>query len=275
MKLIGAELLKLRTTNTWWVFALIAVPLWAITLFFNYFQTSFLLDPEQFGGTVPENDPALEAVSDVVYLAANLYTNGQLFGLLIVMLLGVIVVTNEFFHQTATTTFLTSPHRTAVIVAKLVAASIIGVLFWVITTAANLVVTPLILNGLDTGAQLDQSGVWEAIGLNGLAYLLWAIFGVGFGVLIRSQMGATVAAIIFYFAGFIGAALFFSTFANRFGDWINNLQVLVPSLASQLMVSGTTLPGNPPQWVGAVVLIGYAVVTGVVGTLIVRKRDIS
>ena len=31
----------------------------------------------------------------------------------------------------------------------------------------------------------------------------------------------------------------------------------------------------PPWWVGALVLIGYGVVAGVIGTLITRKRDIS
>jgi len=41
------------------------------------------------------------------------------------------------------------------------------------------------------------------------------------------------------------------------------------------MLSGTELPGNPPRWVGAVVLIGYAIVAGVVGTMITKRRDIS
>ena len=41
------------------------------------------------------------------------------------------------------------------------------------------------------------------------------------------------------------------------------------------MISGTELPGNLPRWVGAVVLIGYALVTGVIGTLIMKRRDIS
>ena len=49
----------------------------------------------------------------------------------------------------------------------------------------------------------------------------------------------------------------------------------IAPLASQLMTTGTELPGSPPQWVGAVVLVAYAVVTGIIGTLIVRRRDIS
>jgi hypothetical protein len=41
------------------------------------------------------------------------------------------------------------------------------------------------------------------------------------------------------------------------------------------MIAGTDLPGNPPRWVGAAVLIGYALVAGTIGTLIMRRRDIS
>ena len=52
--------------------------------------------------------------------------------------------------------------------------------------------------------------------------------------------------------------------------------MLVPTTASQLMISGTELPGNPPRWVGAVVLIGYAADHAArSGTLITKRRDIS
>lgn len=276
MNLVRGELLKIRSTNTWWIFGLITLPLWGITLFFNYVQAQFLLDPGVAGGQLSAEEAAqVRAAADHSYLAANFYTNGQFLGVLIVMLLGVIVVTNEFFHQTATTTFLTTPRRTSVVMAKLVAASLLGVVFWLLTTVLNLLVGPLILGALDVGSQFGDGAVWRSITLNGLAYLLWAIFGVGFGVLIRSQIGATITTIVFYFAGWIGAAIFFNTLANRFGDWIDNLQLLVPSLASQLMVAGTELPGSPPRWAGAAVLIGYAVVTGAIGTMIVRRRDVS
>jgi hypothetical protein len=42
------------------------------------------------------------------------------------------------------------------------------------------------------------------------------------------------------------------------------------------MISPTkTFTESPPQWVGAVVLIGYGVVAGLVGTRIIRRRDIA
>lgn len=275
MRLVRAELLKIRTTSTWWIFALITLPLWGVTLFFNYVSSQFLVDPVEVGTLDPQQEAQLQAAADPLNIASNLYTNGQFLGVMIVMLLGIIVVTSEFFHQTATTTFLATPHRTAVILSKLVAAAVLGLIFWLGTTVLNLIVTPPIMAGFDLGAQLDRGAVWQAIALNGLAYLLWAIFGVGFGVLIRSQIGATVTGILLYFAGYVGAGIFLTQLSLKFGDWINNLQLLVPSLASQLMTTGTDLPGNPPRWAGAVVMVGYAVVAGAIGTLITRRRDIT
>ncbi|MFE9954271.1 ABC transporter permease [Micromonospora sp. NPDC005299] len=274
MNLVRSELLKIRSTNTWWVFALITVPLWALALAFNWLQTEALTSGNM--GDVPADQAdQVQAVSSADSLAANLYTNGQFFGLLIVMLLGIVVVTSEFFHQTVTTTFLTAPHRTAVMLAKLVAAGVLALLFWLGTTLLNLVFAPLILSATDVGAQFGSGAVWRAVVLNGLAYLLWSVLGVGLGVLIRSQIGATVTGILLYLGGAIGAAIAIGLLAAKFGDWINQLQLLVPSLASSLMVSGAEIPGNPPRWAGAAVLIGYAAVAGVIGVLTIRRRDIS
>ncbi|GAA3769266.1 ABC transporter permease [Micromonospora maritima] len=274
MTLVRSELLKIRTTSTWWIFALISVPLWGLALLFNWLQTDALASGNV--GDVPADQAdQVQAVSSADSIAANLYTNGQFFGLLIVMLLGIVVVTSEFFHQTVTTTFLTAPHRTAVMLAKLAAAGVLALLFWIGTTVLNLIFAPLILNATDVGAQLGSGAVWRAVALNGLAYLLWSVLGVGLGVLIRSQIGATVTGILLYLGGTIGAAIAIGLLAQRFGDWINQLQLLVPSLASGLMVSGAEIPGNPPRWAGAAVLIGYAVVTGAIGVLTIRRRDIS
>ncbi|MEU8260180.1 ABC transporter permease [Micromonospora sp. NPDC048999] len=274
MNLVRSELLKIRTTSTWWIFGLITLPLWALAVFFNWLQADALTSGN-IGDVPADQADQVQAVASVDSLAANLYTSGQFFGLLIVMLLGIVVVTSEFFHQTVTTTFLTAPHRTAVMLAKLAAASVLALLFWLGTTLLNLVVAPLVLNGVGVGSQFGNDAVWRAVALNGLAYLLWSMLGVGIGVLIRSQIGATVTSILLYLGGTIGGIIAIGLLAQRFGDWINKLQLLVPSLASGLMVSGAEIPGNPPRWAGAAVLIGYAIVAGVIGVMTIRRRDIS
>ncbi|WP_127497748.1 prolipoprotein diacylglyceryl transferase family protein [Actinoplanes solisilvae] len=272
MSLVNAELFKVRTTSLWWIMGIILLPLYAASVLANWAQYA---NSEVTGDTTDLQAQQIQAALQPINVATSLYTSGQYFGILIVLLLSAIIVTSEFFHLTATTTFLTTPHREAVILAKFGAAVIIAAVIWLFTTVVNLIVVPLILGNLDLPTQLGEPAVWRAIGLNALAFVLWAILGVGAGVLIRSQIAATLILAITYVAGTAVVSIIFALLTNFVAEWINNLQVLVPTSASQLMISGTDLPGSPPQWVGAIVLIGYAVVTGLLGTWITKRRDIS
>jgi ABC-type transport system involved in multi-copper enzyme maturation permease subunit len=274
MNLIRAELTKVLTTSLWWVFGLIMLPLWAAAVGVNWLTAS-VAAPGPDAGLSPEQQAQVEASREAINVASNLYTSAQYLGVLLVLLLAAILVTSEYFQLTATTTFLVTPKRERVIAAKLVVGVLIGLVFWALTTIGNLIVVPFILQHLKLGTQLGEPAVWRAIGLNALAYALWAILGVGVGVLIRSQLAATLTLAGTYLIGTSGLGLVFTLLGDKVAHWINNLQVLIPTVASQLMISGTDLPGNPPRWVGAVVLIGYALVSGLLGTAIMRRRDIS
>jgi ABC-2 type transport system permease protein len=276
MSLVRAELLKVRTTSTWWVFGLIMLPLWALAVLYNWgtLNAQQNLDTANSGLSADQAEQ-VRVAGEAVNLATTLYTSGQFLGVLLVMLLGAIIVTNEFFHLTATTTFLVTPVRERVVLAKLAAAVVLGLVFWLGTTILNLIVVPFVLDALNVGAQLGEAAIWRAVALNGLAFALWAILGVGFGVLIRSQLAATLTLSIAYVIGNFGATLVFFLLTQYVAEWTSKLQVIVPTAASQLMIAGTELPGNPPRWVGAAVLIGYAVVAGLIGTAIMRRRDIS
>jgi ABC-2 type transport system permease protein len=264
MRLVQAELFKIRTTSLWWIMAIILVPLYAITTLFNWLAAN-----------VSADDTSGRVALEPINVATNLYTSGQFLGILIVLLLSAMVVTSEFFHLTATTTFLVTPRREAVILAKFGASIVVGLVVWAFTTVLNLIFAPLILRAVGLGIQFGEPAVWRAIALNALAYVLWAVLGVGAGVLIRSQIAATLVLAITYVVGTQAIGIVFILLSDNVAKWFEKLQVIVPTTASQLMVSGTELPGNPPRWVGAAVLIGYAVIGGVVGTMITKSRDIS
>jgi ABC-type transport system involved in multi-copper enzyme maturation permease subunit len=126
------------------------------------------------------------------------------------------------------------------------------------------------------GFALTDPAVVRALLLNLLAYAIWAVFGVGFGTLIRSQIAAVIVALALYLvASQVAAAIIQLVAFLTHTDWVQKLAVAVPSVASQVMITGADLPGNPPQWLGAVVLIGYAVVAGTIGTLLTRSRDVG
>ena len=272
MRLLNAELFKLRTTSIWWIMGLILIPLYALSLGFNWLSSYALVSGQADGG---DQQATVDAASQPINIATNLYTTGQYMGVLIVLLLSAIIVTSEFFHLTATSTFLVTPRREAVILAKFAAAAIVGLLIWLVTTLINFIVVPPIMSQLDLPTSLGEPAVWRAIGLNLLAFVLWAVLGVGLGVLIRSQLAATLILAILYTVGSTAAGVIFYLLGRYVAEFFDKLQVLIPTSASQLMLSGTELPGNPPRWVGAAVLIGYAVVAGAVGTMLTKRRDIS
>ncbi len=269
--LIRSELLKIRTTNAWWWFALGMLGWTLIALAFNMWFAYFafndpgMLGPEAGGFTSPE------------YHASNIYTSGQFLGLMFVMLIGILMVTNEFFHQTATATFLTTPRRTVVIMSKLVTAVLIGMAFAVVITAIDLAAGAVFFHTQDLGTMLGEWPVQRAILLNLVAFGVWTIFGVAIGTLITNQLAATITAAVLYLVGTqLAQVAFFVLSAWLDSEAVLHWQVIVPSTASQVMtLGGEGIPGSPEWWVGALVLLGYAVVAGVVGTLITRKRDIS
>src|SRR5690606_13914715 len=127
----------------------------------------------------------------------------------------------------------------------------------------------------------DSVTVWRAVAMNLLAYTLWAMLGVGLGVLIRSQLGATITAVALYLISVPAAFVVFAGLAQLVrNDAVWNFIVAVPGVASQVMVSSERLQFGPNEsavewWMGALVLTAYGVVAGVIGTLVTRRRDIS
>ena len=270
-RLVRSELRKVRTTNAWWWFAL-GLLAWTLgALAFNmFFAYQVFRDPETFG-------PGIAGFTSPEFHAGNIYTSGQFLGLMFVMIIGILMVTNEFHHQTATATFLATPRRTTVIVNKLVAAVMIGVVFGVATTLIALAAGTVFFQTQDMGTLLDDWTVQRAIMLNLVAFGVWTVLGVAIGTLIINQLAATLTAAGLYLVGTQLVGLVFFLLA----EWLDNetileWQVIVPSIASQVMtVGGDDVPGAPSWWVGALVLLGYAVAAGVAGVLITRRRDIS
>lgn len=117
----------------------------------------------------------------------------------------------------------------------------------------------------------------RAILFNALAYALWGVLGVGLGVLIRSQLGAVLTGAVAYVVGtFLLQNVAFALYYFLDWEWVLPALVLWPGVASSVMISPEPSYLNSPEWwVGALVLAGYGIGLGLVGTLLTRRRDIS
>ena len=119
-RLVRIELLKLRTTRlTYGLLALAA----ALTA----------LDAVLRGARAGHGK--LAPLSTATGLTSVLTVTG--FAMIIACVLGVTVSSGEFRHQTATLTYLEFPRRSRVLVAKLIAAALVGLVFGTIGSAVT------------------------------------------------------------------------------------------------------------------------------------------
>jgi ABC-2 type transport system permease protein len=294
LRLVRSEIRKISSTNAWWLFGLASLGITALALWANLARAAddiatarkvvgaFRVKPGMSEAEIAEAKANFIQAHDLHYqsisAAGNIFTSGQFFGLVLVMLLGILVITNEFQYQTATATFLTTPHRTRVVVGKLVAAIGLGFLFWMVTQAISLVAGLIFFNNIALTNSLGEWPVQRAILFNLLAYLLWAIFGFGLGTLIRNQIGSVVTGMIIYLVGYAGGIAVFILIRTYLihGDWVLTSAVSMPSIASAVMISPEKLyPQSAQWWVGALVMVGWSLAAGISGILLTRRRDIS
>jgi ABC-type transport system involved in multi-copper enzyme maturation permease subunit len=272
--------MKIRTTSAWWIFTGLFLLLSAGALAINWAGHHYQLYPQH---DLPDRARALAQAAQArtpagaAAIAASLMTSGQFLTVLLAMLLGVHVVTSEVAQRTVTATFLVTPRRERVIVAKVVAAVAFGALLWLMTTVLDGVVTPIFLATHHLSAPLTGPGVVRAVLLGLLAFLLWAAFGVGLGAALRSQVASAVAGIAIYAGGYaIADIMSRGLYAVFHQAWLLGASVIAPAVASQVMITPPpAFPHAPPQWAGVAVLAGYALALAAAGIAVTRRRDIT
>ncbi|GIF98247.1 ABC transporter permease subunit [Catellatospora citrea] len=294
LRLVRSEIRKITTTNAWWLFGIASLVFTGLALFINMSEAAQHIERARDTAAVFRAGRGMSAAEaaaakaefaqlhdlhlQAVNAAGNIFTSGQFFGLLLVMLLGALVITNEFQYQTATATFLTTPQRTRVVFGKLLAVLGLGFLFWLVSRVVSVVAGLVFFDNIGLTNSLGEWPVQRAIIFNLVAYLLWALLGFGLGTLINSQIGAVVTAMIIYLGGFVGGMGVFTLIRNLLihGDWVLTSAVVMPSIASQVMVSPEKLyPQAAQWWVGVLVMVGWSLVAATIGIVLNRRRDIA
>lgn len=259
IKLVKAELQKLFTTRLWWILLLVMLLLIGVNLaFFIAFA-----GVEQNGSAFPTRD-----TTEWLQIA---WSVGAGTGGIFTMILGVIMMTSEYRYQTITGTFLTTPRRSQVIAAKLIAGVVVGVLYAlaVLVFQALTVIPTVLISGGEFS--LSASRIPQ-ISIGILAALaLYALFGIGLGALVRNQIAGIVGAVVWtYVIESIFAAV---PALQPVGKWL-------PGGAAQALMSTDIDTGFGtadwlPAWAGALVLVGYGLLFATVASATTVRRDIT
>ncbi|GAA2034906.1 ABC transporter permease [Terrabacter terrae] len=263
---VHAELRKLFTTRLWWGMAIavfVAGAAFAV-LFAFVFTSDAVRGPG--AAAAPQTDAAL---------AKAVFTSGLQVGYLLTLSIGVLTIGSEYRHQTITATFLAIPRRGRVMAAKVISLLAIGVLYGLLSLAGAVGAGTLVLTSKGVAPFADPS-IWRTLALSLLVLGLWALIGLGAGILIPNQVAALLisVAVAWIVEPVLGLVLALT-------DWGKNVSPYLPSRATSAMLESTSggFDNQPLHelswWAGALVLMAYAAVMAGLGTWRTLRSDIS
>lgn len=205
-------------------------------------------------GIPPVGDPQFEQAAFSQATAASVFF----------LILGIIGMTQEYRHRTATPTFLTEPRRWRVVAAKLAAYALVAVPFAVLVLAVNVLVVEIYAGARGAAPSLTGDNLRVVLD-SGLVLVIYAFIGVGLGALIKNQVGAIVGTLVYLFV--------VETIVASIGA-IQGAYKWLPGGAVRALTSNFQAPELLQPWQGGLLLVGYGLLAALLGTLIAVRRDI-
>ncbi len=248
-RLIRAELRKLTTTWLWLWMLVLAMAMTAAT-------TSGALSFDEPG---PLSLTTAAGQRSVFAQAAT--------ALVVAGILGIVAVTGEFTHQTATPTFLATPRRRRIVVAKLITYAAAGLLCAAACTAVVLAIALPWLGAKDIDLVLTDTDLARTLVGVALEVALYAVLGVGLGCLMRNQIAAIVGFVGYLFV--LGPIMSGVPATSEVAQYLpyqagNSLGQLIYQVDAAIL----------GQVAGGLTLLAWALAFAALGTRVAIRRDI-
>jgi ABC-2 type transport system permease protein len=251
-RLVRAEWTKLFTTRVW-----IGLLLGACVLA-GGFSALFT----GLAGVSQNGQPGLPAVgtSDYEQLVFSVGANASV----LLLILGIIGMTQEYRHRTATPTFLTTPRRGNVVIGKLLAYALVAVPFALLILAVNVLVVEIYAGARGDAPALNADNL-QTLGAAGLVLVVFSVIGVGVGALLRNQVGAIVGSLVYLYV--VEPIVSSISAIQPAYKWL-------PGGAVQAITSDFQAPDLLEPWQGLLLLLGYGLVAALLGTFLAVRRDV-
>jgi hypothetical protein len=177
-RLFAAELLKLRTIRSSWGYGLAAIA-------FGGLLAAATI------GSPPDDD---RLADDFQF---DLVLSGAFPAVLLALLLGMLLFTNEFRHGTIARTLLAAPRRPLLVVLKLLVGAAAGLGLALLAVVTTAVVGVIWLGVLDVPIQAGEAvdGAWRSL----LGAALIGALGAAIGGAVHSQVAALVGTLVWLF----------------------------------------------------------------------------
>jgi ABC-2 type transport system permease protein len=188
-------------------------------------------------------------------------------GSIFAIVLGVIGMTLEYRHQTATPTFLARPHRGQVVIAKLAVYAVAGLGYGLACLVLVLAVALPWLSAKGVDVPFSADGLWSVLAAGVAIPAIYALLGVGVGALIRNQIAAVVGTLVYLFV--LEALIANIPGVRDYYKWFPG------GAAAALGQQANTRASLLEPWQGGLLLVAYSLAFALAGTYLAVRRDVS
>ena len=247
--LINAEWIKFASLRGSWIRLGVALGLGMAML------TSGLIF---FNRGIGDTEPATEITNRIALIVSGVAPAG-----LILIIVGVIIFTQEIKSRTIIPTMSVAPDRSAVAAAKAIIAVLVGAGFAIIAGGLTLAIGLVALDQQGFPLNFDDDDFARVILGAGAYLIISTLFGLGLGLITNSTTFGVTFAIIWPLA--IETAL--QGFAP---EWIDRF---LPFRAGSELFA--VPEGDLPPWEGGGIFLAWAVGLVLIGVVLFRRRDLG
>ena len=247
-RLARAELLKQRTTRTSLVLLVSMVGLLLLIVLLHVSSLS--------SAHISSRDGQLKVIGW-----------GTGIGALFAALIGAMSITSEIRHGTIRPTFLATPRRERVIVAKLAASVLTGIAVGLLAEAltAGIVAAGLATRGIHIA--LTAGDYVQLLGGGAAAGALLAAIGLGVGAVVRQQVGALA-----------GLVIWLILIETTLMENVPSVGKFAPGAAAGAIAGAAQTQSASKLLapaVGVLLLLLYAAIGAAAGTALTNRRDVA
>ena len=256
-RVIRSEWIKFRSVRSWTIMAAVAA---LLMIAFGALAASVASGAVATTGPRPGGGPFAATDPTAISLSGTTLTQ------LIVGVLGVLFISNEYANGMIRATFAAVPRRLPVLWAKVIVLAGSLVVLMVVAGLASFLLGQLIL-GDGKNTTLGADGVLRAVLGSGLYLAGIGVLGIAVGALLRNTAGAisVVVATLLIVPGL--ARLILPE------DWNTTITPYLPSSAGSAFTSVTGSDTLLGPAAGAAVFIGWLVVLLAGAAIMIRRRD--
>jgi ABC-2 type transport system permease protein len=250
--LLRSEFRKVATIKLWWGMLLGSMALSALSVIAQIATNGLKNNP-----AAPLDNPVTQRA---VFSSA---VSGYIFSVVV----GIILITTEYRHFTSRPTFLLEPRRARVVLAKLLVAAGVGLLYGIGCVAVSLAIIVPWLSAKGIAIDWTANGLVVVI-LGALGVVaIFAVVGVGVGVLFRNQIAAVITTLAYLFVVEPLIAVI---------PVVKDVYRYLPGAAGDAL---TGVARNQAlllaNWQGGLLLLGWGLLFALLGLVITVRRDIA